>query len=179
MMRVLLNLRVYLDSVFGHQTEEDAVMDEIVQTFAGNGIETVHLDIKEKQNASVDETIYTTFDLDPKDGGYHFLVPKALDIITMIDDTVIGDSAFMGLSMVSTFNLCSKTTTIKSHAFENCMSTSFNTISLPEKVSTIEEYAFKNCQFLRTVEYHNNPLTTISEGTFYNCYSLEEAILLE
>ncbi|MDE7095087.1 MAG: leucine-rich repeat domain-containing protein, partial [Anaeroplasmataceae bacterium] len=83
--------------VFGHQTEKDAIMAEIVQTFAGNGIESVHLDILEKQNVSVDQSVYTSFDLDPGEDGYHFLVPRALTSITMIDDTVIGDSAFMDL----------------------------------------------------------------------------------
>ncbi|MDE6656569.1 MAG: leucine-rich repeat domain-containing protein, partial [Anaeroplasmataceae bacterium] len=165
--------------IFGHQTEADALMTEIVQTFEGNGVENVHLDIVEKQNVSVDQTVYKSFNLDPSEGGYHFLVPRNLISITMIDDSVIGDSAFMDLGMVRTFNLCSKTTTIKSHAFENCDASGFVQITLPAKVSSIEEYAFKNCYNLRNVNYNNNPLTQISEGTFYNCYNLEEATILD
>ncbi|MDE7214158.1 MAG: leucine-rich repeat domain-containing protein, partial [Anaeroplasmataceae bacterium] len=167
--------------VFGHQAEADVKnnMAEIVQTFEGNGVETVHLDILAKQNVSVDDTIYTSFNLDPSNGGYHFFVPKALRSITMIDDTVIGDSAFMDLGMVGRFTLYKDTTTIKSHAFENCDASDFNHIEIPAKVSSIEEYAFKNCYNLSTVGYNNNQLKKISEGTFYNCYSLSEAIILD
>ncbi len=103
-----------------------------------------------------------------------FNIPTLEEIIfpeTFVGDLEIGDSAFVGASLLSGgFDFSAiPTLTMESSAFQNC--TSLEWIKLPDSFTDILRMTFYGCTKLQTVEAKG--VKTIAHSAFFNCHSLE------
>lgn len=106
--------------------------------------------------------------------------------------TSIGDYAFLGCYKISNISFPNSLTSIGYSAFDPCSglteitlpenliylggyslaSGNFSSISIPIGITSIEKYTFANCKKLKSVSLPDT-LTSIGEGTFNQCTSLD------
>lgn len=106
--------------------------------------------------------------------------------------TSIGDYAFLGCYKISSISFPNSLTSIGYSAFDPCSglteitlpenliylggysltSGNFSSISIPIGITSIEKYTFANCKKLKSVSLPDT-LTSIGEGTFNQCTSLD------
>ncbi len=89
---------------------------------------------------------------------------------------VIGGSAFIDFTSLTTIVIPEGVTRIEDHAFSTCWS--LYEIDLPSTLEYIGWYAFAYCSALETVIVPEG-VTTLCEAAFYNCANLKNATLPE
>lgn len=82
---------------------------------------------------------------------------------------VIGDEAFKGCAMMTTFSMPASTKTIGASAFEGCKK--LNSIAIPVTVTSLGASAFKDCSSMTEASVGAG-VTVINADTFRNCASL-------
>ncbi|MCR4661914.1 MAG: leucine-rich repeat protein [Clostridia bacterium] len=93
----------------------------------------------------------------------------------------IGNYAFYNCSKLSSENgdkevLPNSLVSLGEYAFANC--SNIQKIYIPNTLTTISKFAFSNCTLLSIVEYKTGTqLTTILDGAFNGCTSLQEMVL--
>lgn len=90
--------------------------------------------------------------------------------------TSIGDGVFQNCKSLSTIDIPDSVTSIGYEAFARSGLTS---IDIPNSVTNIEDYAFSGCTNLGGSVVIPDNFTTISQGMFYGCYSLESITIPE
>ena len=98
--------------------------------------------------------------------GYYtnYYVPKSLDTI-IVNDGLISDYAFYGLSVINTISIESDVTSIGKQAFYNC--SHLINLNLPNTVVSIGQDAFKGCAMLSDLSLNNSEYKVI-DGVFYS-----------
>ena len=106
-------------------------------------------------------------------GNYAFWLGGSLTSITIPDSiTSVGNYAFFDCASLTGITLPDSVTSIGDCAFFGC--TGLTSVTIPNSVANIRTYAFEKCYNLTDVFFsENSKLTTIDEGAFYECYSLE------
>lgn len=114
-----------------------------------------------------------------------YYIPASLRIVNVTNEYIIGYGAFSNCSMLTNVtlpegrnstdgngvNTYSPFESINNYAFDGCLD--LVEITIPKSTRTIGAYAFRNNHSLAVVAYNGINITTIKEGTFYNCYSLK------
>lgn len=80
---------------------------------------------------------------------------------------------FEGCTSLSNVTLKEGCTTLGDHVFKGCPLTSF---TFPSSLSSISEYAFESTN-LKTVDLSNTQITSLPNGSFYNCDKLTDVKL--
>ncbi len=94
-------------------------------------------------------------------GCSHTTIPKTV--------TSIGESAFYGITKLTSFVIPNFVTSIGSYAFSDC--TNLRSIEIPNTITTIGDNAFSNCYSLASIDIPNS-VTSIGSCAFSGCYSL-------
>ena len=94
----------------------------------------------------------------------NYYVPKSLDTI-IVNDGLIFDYAFYGLSVIKTISIESNVTSIGKQAFYNC--SHLINLNLPNTVVSIGQDAFKGCAMLSDLSLNNSEYKVI-DGVFYS-----------
>ena len=90
--------------------------------------------------------------------------------------TTVGSNAFNGNTTMNYLTLSKYITTIRSHAFLNCVS--LTSVKFQDKtLTTIDDYAFAGCTNLASIKLEDTLVKTISQGVFMNCDGLSEIVL--
>lgn len=99
---------------------------------------------------------------------------KALNNIVM-PSTVEGiyNNVFEGCESLSNVTFNDSYTILGHHVFKNCPLTA---VTFPNTLTSIGEYAFENTK-LTTVDLSNTKITSLSNGSFYNCTQLSDVKL--
>lgn len=85
----------------------------------------------------------------------------------------IYNHVFDGCTSLYNVTLNDGCTTLGDHVFKNCPLTSF---TFPSTLSSISEYAFEGTN-LETVDLSNTQITSLPEGSFYDCEKLSDVKL--
>lgn len=85
----------------------------------------------------------------------------------------IYNHVFDGCTSLYNVTLNDGCTTLGDHVFKNCPLTSF---TFPSTLSSISEYAFEGTN-LETVDLSNTQITSLPEGSFYDCEQLSDVKL--
>lgn len=85
----------------------------------------------------------------------------------------IYNHVFDGCTSLYNVTLNEGCTTLGDHVFKNCPLTSF---TFPSTLSSISEYAFEGTN-LKTVDLSNTQITSLPEGSFYDCEQLSDVKL--
>lgn len=102
-------------------------------------------------------------------GNSAFLFCSSLTSINIPSSvTNIGDLAFRGCRSLTNINIPDGVTNIRDNAFSDCRS--LTNINIPNGVTNIGDYAFYDCESLTNMNIPNS-VTTIGEGAFSNCHS--------
>ena len=98
----------------------------------------------------------------------------ALNNIEM-PSTVVGiyNNVFDGCTSLSNVKFNDRYTTLGHHVFKNCP---LAAVTFPETLNSIGEYAFENTK-LETVDLSNTQITSLPNGSFYNCQQLNDVKL--
>ena len=83
--------------------------------------------------------------------------------------THIGDSAFSGCRIRTTFDIPNSVTTLGNYAFLGC--TGLTSVTIPNSIITIGRYAFSYCNSLTNITIPNS-VTTICDSAFRECHGL-------
>lgn len=99
---------------------------------------------------------------------------KALNNIVM-PSTVVGiyNNVFEGCTSLSNVKLNEGCTTLGHHVFKNCP---LAEVTFPNTLNSIGEYAFENTK-LNTVDLSNTQITSLPNGSFYDCEQLSDVKL--
>lgn len=99
---------------------------------------------------------------------------KALNNIVM-PSTVVGiyNNVFEGCTSLSNVKLNEGCTTLGHHVFKNCP---LAEVTFPNSLTSIGEYAFENTK-LNTVDLSNTQITSLPNGSFYDCEQLSDVKL--
>ena len=99
---------------------------------------------------------------------------KALNNIVM-PSTVVGiyNNVFEGCTSLSNVKLNEVCTTLGHHVFKNCP---LAEVTFPNSLNSIGEYAFESTK-LNTVDLSNTQITSLPNGSFYNCEQLSDVKL--
>lgn len=99
---------------------------------------------------------------------------KALNNIVM-PSTVVGiyNHVFEGCTSLSNVKLNEVCTTLGHHVFKNCP---LAEVTFPNSLNSIGEYAFESTK-LNTVDLSNTQITSLPNGSFYNCEQLSDVKL--
>lgn len=99
---------------------------------------------------------------------------KALNNI-VIPSTVVGiyNNVFEGCTSLSNVKLNDGCTTLGHHVFKNCP---LAEVTFPNTLNSIGEYAFENTK-LNTVDLSNTQITSLPNGSFYDCEQLSDVKL--
>lgn len=99
---------------------------------------------------------------------------KALNNIVM-PSTVVGiyNNVFEGCTSLSNVKLNEGCTTLGHHVFKNCP---LAAVTFPNTLNSIGEYAFENTK-LNTVDLSNTQITSLPNGSFYDCEQLSDVKL--
>ncbi len=102
--------------------------------------------------------------------------PDITEFIVPDGVKVIRSKAFSGCVNLEKITLPTSLTEIEAYAFENC--NALREIAIPEGVRTIGSRAFYECKALTHFKFPQSMRgTKIESGMFYNCISLETAVL--
>jgi len=106
-------------------------------------------------------------------GSYAF-ANTAISVVTITDDTVIDNSAFMGCTALTTVSLPANLVVIVDHAFDGC--TALKTIEIPANTAALDAQCFANCTSLQAI--HIPAAISIFENdVFKNCTSLKDVTI--
>ena len=99
---------------------------------------------------------------------------KVLNNIVM-PSTVKGiyNNVFEGCEALSNVKFNDRYTTLGHHVFKNCP---LDAVTFPETLNSIGEYAFEGTK-LKTVDLSNTQITSLPNGSFYNCQQLNDVKL--
>jgi hypothetical protein len=88
---------------------------------------------------------------------------------TLVNDTTIGNAAFVGCYNLTSVTIGDNITTIDTDAFHGC--SGLTSIEIPNNVTSIGNQVFQDCYGLTSVTISDN-ITTIGIGVFANCSGL-------
>ena len=93
----------------------------------------------------------------------------------VIPSTVVGiyNSVFEGCAALTNVKLNEGCTTLGHHVFKNCH---LAAVTFPNTLNSIGEYAFESTK-LETVDLSNTQITSLPNGSFYNCQQLNDVKL--
>lgn len=99
---------------------------------------------------------------------------KALNNIVMPSTVkAIYNNVFEGCTALTTVKLNEGCTTLGHHVFKNCP---LDAVTFPTTLTNIGEYAFENTK-LNTVDLSNTQITSLPNGSFYDCEQLSDVKL--
>jgi len=95
----------------------------------------------------------------------------------IIPDTVtsIGIAAFQGCTTMTSVDIGSGVTIIPLYAFQGC--TVLRNVTISNSVTRIRDFAFERCKNLQNIENIIANITSIENGVFENCFSLESVVI--
>ncbi len=99
----------------------------------------------------------------------NYLVSGCKNTIIPEDVTIIGESAFVGCTGLTSITIPESVTSIVDNAFQNC--SGLTSVTIPNSVTSIGGYAFSSCSGLTSVTIGSN-VESIGESAFYNCGKL-------
>lgn len=93
----------------------------------------------------------------------------------VMPSTVVGiyNNVFDGCTSLSNVKFNDSYTTLGHHVFKNCP---LDAVTFPKTLNSIGEYAFEGTN-LKTVDLSNTQITSLPNGSFYNCQQLNDVKL--
>lgn len=93
----------------------------------------------------------------------------------VMPSTVVGiyNNVFDGCTSLSNVKFNDRYTTLGHHVFKNCP---LAAVTFPNTLNSIGEYAFESTK-LETVDLSNTQITSLPNGSFYNCQQLNDVKL--
>lgn len=93
----------------------------------------------------------------------------------VMPSTVVGiyNNVFDGCTSLSNVKFNDRYTTLGHHVFKNCL---LAAVTFPNTLNSIGEYAFESTK-LETVDLSNTQITSLPNGSFYNCQQLNDVKL--
>lgn len=93
----------------------------------------------------------------------------------VMPSTVVGiyNNVFDGCTFLSNVKFNDRYTTLGHHVFKNCP---LDAVTFPKTLNSIGEYAFEGTN-LKTVDLSNTQITSLPNGSFYNCQQLNDVKL--
>lgn len=93
----------------------------------------------------------------------------------VMPSTVVGiyNNVFDGCTSLSNVKFNDRYTTLGHHVFKNCH---LAAVTFPNTLNSIGEYAFESTE-LETVDLSNTQITSLPNGSFYNCQQLNDVKL--
>lgn len=93
----------------------------------------------------------------------------------VMPSTVVGiyNNVFDGCTSLSNVKFNDRYTTLGHHVFKNCL---LAAVTFPKTLNSIGEYAFESTK-LETVDLSNTQITSLPNGSFYNCQQLNDVKL--
>ena len=127
----------------------------------------INIEVSEENNnfCDVEGVVYS------KDKTTIVKCPTGRESYSIIEGTtIIGDSAFMGCSLVANVTMPNSVTSIGYGAFSGC--SAITSIKLSNNLTSINDWAFSGCSGLTELELPDS-LTYIGYGGFANCEGLK------
>ncbi|MGN0527234.1 MAG: leucine-rich repeat domain-containing protein [Acutalibacteraceae bacterium] len=99
------------------------------------------------------------------------------DVVVPKGVSIIEDYVYLGHDEVKTLTLGEDVEDIGLYAFQDCVN--LETVNVDEAIGVIYEGAFKGCTSLKSIDFSESTLATISYAAFMDCTSLKEVKLPE
>lgn len=99
------------------------------------------------------------------------------DIVVPKGVSIIEDYVYLGHDEVKTLTLGEDVEDIGLYAFQNCVN--LEEVNVDDAIGVIYEGAFKGCTSLKSIDFSESTLATVSYAAFMGCSSLEEVKLPE